>query len=734
MSGTSNVSYALRTLRKSPGFTAAVVVSLALGIGANAAIFSVVNGLLFHPAGVSHPEELIAPRVTYKKLNLDKIGMSSTDFADVRDSRQVFSKAALLDIDAFNYTGGDSPQRLAGALVTSQWFEVFGVSPLLGRGFHAEDDSPGANKVAVLSFETWHSLFGADPGILGRTLELNTTPYRVIGVMPADFRWPSQAAIWVPIGLPPQEYGPTNRFNESYFAVARLAPGISPARAAGFMQVLSNRVLDQVPYARASQWSMVIEPLTEYAAGNLKRPTFILLGAVGLVLLIACSNIAGLMLVRGTSRARELAIRTALGANRADLIKNALVETFLLSLGGTVLGFGAAFGILRILLSLAHAQLSSNISIHIDGYVLAFTVLAGVLSALLFGLAPAWHISRLGEHYDQLKEGGRSESEGHHRQALRSTLVAAQIALALVLLVGAGLLLKTLANLHNVNAGFDPKNVMTTSVALPAQRYSDEPKQISFLNAVQERLSQSPGVLSAAIGSTVPFAGDDPTASFGIEGRILPPGDPGFHGSIRAVSPDYFKTLRISLLQGRTFTDGDRKDAQPVAIIDDNLARRYWPNENPIGKRLKHNSQDPWATIVGIVGHVKQSSLAADSGRGAYYFSIYQQPVTDSFLIARGNLASAQLSEIIRNAVRAIDPGQAIFDLKTMDERIALSLGPQRFAVRLLAAFAAVGLFLAIVGLYAVISYSVTLRTREIGIRSALGAERANILLLIIQQ
>ncbi len=665
MSGTSNFSYALRTLRKSPGFSIAVIVSLALGIGANAAIFSVVNGLLFHPAGISHPEELMAPRVSYKKLNLDRIGMSATDFADVRESRQIFSKAAMLDVGAFNYTGGDSPQRLGAAFVTSQWFDVFGAKTSLGRGFHAEDDVPGANKVAVLSFGTWHRLFGADRAILGRTIELNNTPYRVVGIMPADFRWPSEADIWVPIGLPPKDYGPGNRFNENYFAVARLASGISPARAAGFMQTLSKRVLDQVSYARSSQWSMVIEPLTEYAAGDLKRPTFILLGSVGLVLLIACSNIAGLMLVRGTSRARELAIRTALGANRADLIKQALVETSLLSICGTVLGLGAAFGILRVLLSLARAQLSSDILIHIDGYVLVFAVLAGVVSALLFGLAPAWHISRLGEHYDQLKEGGRSESEGHHRQALRSTLVAAQIALALVLLIGAGLLLKTLANLRNVNAGFNPKNVMTASVALPAARYKDERKQISFLYAVQQQLTQSPGVLSAAAASIVPFAGGDPiaswgdpTASFEIEGRIVPPGDPGFHGSIRAVSPDYFKTLRIPLLQGRFFTDGERKDAQAVAIIDDNMARRYWPNESPIGKRLKHNSDDPWATIVGIVGHVKQSSLAADSGRGVYYFSMYQQPMTTFLLAARGNLAPAQLAEAIRNAVRAVDPGR----------------------------------------------------------------------------
>ncbi len=525
--------YALRTLAKSPGFTLAVVLSLALGIGANAAIFSVVNGLLFHPAGARNPAELVAPRVNYKKLNLDKIGMSATDFADIRDSRRTFSTAAMADLQGFNYTGGDSPERIEGATVTWQWFDVFGRTPLLGRGFHREEDQPGANRVAVLSFATWKRLFGGDPAILGRTIELNKTPYRVVGIMPSDFRWPSEADLWVPIGLPPQAYGPGNRFNESFFAIARLAPGVSQARAASVVQALSERVLDQVPFARGSQWSMMIEPLTEYAAGDLKTPMFILLGAVAVVLLIACSNIAGLMLVRATSRSRELAIRAALGASRINLISQAFAETSLLSLTGTALGFAAAFLILRALLSLARVQLSTELFVRIDSNVLLFTACAGLFSALVFGLMPAWHISRLGQHYDQLKAGGRSDTESHHRQALRSMLVAGQIALALVLLVGAGLLLKTLAHLRNVNTGFDDRAVMTASVALPAAQYSDENRQIAFVHAALDSLSQTPGVVSAAAASTVPFSGDDPTASFNIEGRIVAPSDPGFHGSSR---------------------------------------------------------------------------------------------------------------------------------------------------------------------------------------------------------
>ncbi len=346
----------------------------------------------------------------------------------------------MANVSGFNYTGGDSPVRLQGGTVTSRWFDVFGAKPILGRVFRPEEDQPGANKVAVLSFDIWNRLFGADRGIVGRTIELNQELYRVIGVMPANFRWPTQADIWVPLGLPADAFSANSRFNENYMVVARLRPGANLPAARNFMQVLTKRAEDSNPrlasFARSAQWSMVVEPFTELTSGNLEAPMLILLGAVGFVLLIACSNIAGLMLVRATGRARELAIRTSLGASRADLVKQAFAEAILLSLAGTATGILAASAILNTLLSLAPAQLGSGVVIRMDMYVLLFAIGVGLFTALLFGLAPAWHMSRLGQDYAQLKEGGRSDTEGHHRQKLRGALVAAQVALALVLLVG----------------------------------------------------------------------------------------------------------------------------------------------------------------------------------------------------------------------------------------------------------------------------------------------------------
>ena len=639
----------------------------------------------------------------------------------------------------FNYTGGDSPERLVGSEVTWQWFDVFGATPILGRPFRAEDDQPGANQVAVLSYETWQRLFGGSRAVLGRALELNQKTYRVIGVMGPNFHWPKKAALWTPMGLPAERFTPSNRFNESFTVVARLRQGVSYQSAASFMKVLTKRAeeseRDTGVFGKSAQWSMGLEPFTELNSGNLETPMLILLGAVAFVLLIACSNIAGLMLVRATGRARELAIRMSLGASRSDLIRQAFTESFVLAVVGTVLGLLAASAITQAMVAFAPKQLASGVTVEMDQYVLLFAIAVGVVTALLFGLAPAWQMSRLGQKYERLQEGGRANTEGRQKQRLRGALVVAQVGLALVLLFGAGLFIKSLRKLHDVSTGFRPQGVMSASVALPDAQYHDEDKQDAFYRALLDHLSQSAGVQAAAVVEPLPFSGDDSSASFNVEGRATAAGEPGPHGGIRSVSANYFEVMGIPLLAGRYFTDADRKGSLPVAVIDENLARQYWPNENAIGKRLRNGNQDEWSTIVGVVAHVKHSQLAGDSAKGVYYYPLFQKAgegALSSFVVAKGLAPPAQLGDEIRRAVQSVDAMQAVFDLKSMDERIAMALGPQQFAASLLTTFAGAALLLAALGLYGVINYNVAQRTRELGLRAALGARRSQILSMVI--
>ena len=722
-------------LVKNPGFTAVAVLTLALGIGANTAIFSVVNGVLLRPVGITDPEHLFAIRVKYDKLNLKSIVISPPDFQEIQKSRQVFSSAAAENEDSANYLAADGPHRLSLAKVTWQWFDAFGAQPLMGRLFRAEEDQPHANQVAILAYATWQGLFGRDPSILGKSIQLNRVDYRVVGVMGPDFDWPRRTQLWIPLGLAASEYSSDNYFNESLFVVARSRPEVSPAQAEAFVRVLTQRLVHSVPqgsYAGDSGWGMFAVPFTEYGAGDLRSPLVILLAAVGFVLLIACSNIGGLLLTRASSRAKEFAVRAALGAQKRDLLRQALAESFLLTALGGAAGIWMASSGVGWLLGALPGNLGSRLVIRPDGHVLLFALLLMVLTAVFLGVIPIGEVYSHGT-YGILKEEARSATPGRARSRLRELLVVGQIAMALVLLVGAGLLLKSLSHMAEVNPGFDPKGVMTASAQLPDNLYSDPAKVASFYRSVHERLSALPGVSSAALAAPLPLTGYAPTSSFQIDDRPMGPGDPGPHSGLAWVTPGYFETMRIPLKSGRLFTGQDRMGAQPVAVIDENLARQYWSNQDPVGKRLRRGDA-PWATIVGVVGHVMQSALVGDSGKGVCYYPLLQIPIPWAFMIVRTPGNPEGLASSLQSAVASVDPAQPVADLRTMEQYVEGTLNPQRTAAFLVGIFSGVALFLAAIGLYGVTSYSTAQRTHEIGIRMALGAERRQVWGMVIRQ